>query len=95
MVALMAMAFQNGTVASTGPEMWLPPAGKGGCTADPVGNKRGLEADHHEHVEQTVDIEVPIEKVVEAPVPRTQEEIFHVPKTITQERITQICWTSS
>ena len=24
MVALMAMLFQNGTVGSTGPEMWLP-----------------------------------------------------------------------
>jgi len=26
MVALMAMLFQNGTVGTTGPAMWLPPA---------------------------------------------------------------------
>merc|ERR1712176_668349 len=27
MFAIMAMMFQNGTVGTTGPEMWLPPAG--------------------------------------------------------------------
>merc|ERR1712113_897248 len=50
MVALSAMVFQNGTVGTTGPEMWLPPAsafeGELGVQA-PVGfwDPAGLSAD--------------------------------------------------
>ena len=32
-MALMAMLFQNGTVGSTGPAMWLPAVGDRACSA--------------------------------------------------------------